>query len=367
MSNQLVTVPQTNGLATYNVEEAKHRYNALVEYVQKLMVSDRDYGKIPGSDKPTLLKPGAEKLRSFFGFRAPIELIEKTEDWDKGFFHYIYRCNAYEGDSLIASCEASANSKETKYRYRNVMEWEATEDDKKNAVKIVTKQKKNGMGSFKIYKLENTEPFDLVNTLQKMAQKRAFVGAVLLAANASEFFTQDIEDLDYVDAEFTPVQPVQPTHPVQPTRPAQPAPANNGHKTVGKEVTETADFNRPYAPEVLKTGIEKKVTRLGEFKASDKQIGLLASMLDKCFAGETNSSDLRHAVQEYLTGYKSSKEMPGAYVKVLLDWLDAKQDDGGDYTPSAMAIKEAQAIRRQSLLDAGQMDLLATAESGTQN
>jgi len=141
------------------------------------------------------------------------------------------------------------------------------------------------------------------------------------------------------------------------------APANNGHKTVGKEVTETADFNRPYAPEVLKTGIEKKVTRLGEFKASDKQIGLLASMLDKCFAGETNSSDLRHAVQEYLTGYKSSKDMPGAYVKVLLDWLDAKQDEGGDYTPSAMAIKEAQAIRRQSLLDAGQMDLLATAES----
>lgn len=221
MSNQLATIPQTNGITTYSVEEAKRRYNALVEYVQKLMVSDRDYGKIPGSDKPTLLKPGAEKLRSFFGFRAPIELIEKTEDWEKGFFHYIYRCNAYEGDSLIASCEASANSKETKYRYRNVMEWEATDEDKKNAVKVVVKQKKNGNGSFKIYKLENTEPFDLVNTLQKMAQKRAFVGAVLLAANASEFFTQDIEDIEYIDAEY---EDIKPTKPVQPVQPAQPKP-----------------------------------------------------------------------------------------------------------------------------------------------
>jgi hypothetical protein len=136
-------------------------------------------------------------------------------------------------------------------------------------------------------------------------------------------------------------------------------PSNNGHKD--NAPTEKKP-ERPYEPEILKAGIAKKVANLGTFNASDKQIGLLASMLDKCFAGETNSSDLRHAVQEYLTGYKSSKEMPGAYVKVLLDWLDAKQDNGGDYSPSAMAVKEAQAIRRQSLIDAGQMDLLAEAE-----
>jgi hypothetical protein len=31
----------------------------------------------------------------------------------------------------------------------------------------------------------------VVNTIQKMAQKRALVAATLLAVNASEFFTQD--------------------------------------------------------------------------------------------------------------------------------------------------------------------------------
>ena len=140
---------------------------------------------------------------------------------------------------------------------------------------------------------------------------------------------------------------------------AETAPSNNGHKDAAPEDKKP---ERPYEPEVLKKAIAAKVAKMGNPLASDKQIGLLASMLNKCFAGETNSSDLRHAVQQYLTGYKSSKDMPGAYVKVLLDWLDAKQDDGGDYTPSAMAIKEAQAIRRQALIDAGQMDLLATAQ-----
>lgn len=139
----------------------------------------------------------------------------------------------------------------------------------------------------------------------------------------------------------------------------QRSPSNNGHK---EPAPEEKKLERPYSPEMLAKTISVKAKKLGNFTASDKQIGLLASMLDKCFAGEENSADLRHAVQQYLTGYKSSKDMPGAYVKVLLDWLDAKQDDGGDYTPSAMAIKEAQAIRRQSLIDAGQMDLLATAQ-----
>jgi hypothetical protein len=37
---------------------------------------------------------------------------------------------------------------------------------------------------------------NLVNTIQKMAQKRALVAATLIATSASEFFTQDVEDVD---------------------------------------------------------------------------------------------------------------------------------------------------------------------------
>src|SRR5207253_1530601 len=37
---------------------------------------------------------------------------------------------------------------------------------------------------------------EILNTLQKMAQKRAYVGAVIIAVGASDFFTHDIEDMD---------------------------------------------------------------------------------------------------------------------------------------------------------------------------
>jgi len=47
-----------------------------------------------------------------------------------------------------------------------------------------------------LYRIPNPDGADVVNTIQKMAQKRALVAATLLATSASEFFTQDVEDAD---------------------------------------------------------------------------------------------------------------------------------------------------------------------------
>ena len=52
-------------------------------------------------------------------------------------------------------------------------------------------------------RVENPDVIGLQNTIQKMAQKRAIVGAVLLATGASEFFTQDVEDMNFIDVEGT--------------------------------------------------------------------------------------------------------------------------------------------------------------------
>ena len=45
-----------------------------------------------------------------------------------------------------------------------------------------------------LYRVSNEDIPDLINTIQKMAQKRALVAATLIATSASEFFTQDVED-----------------------------------------------------------------------------------------------------------------------------------------------------------------------------
>jgi hypothetical protein len=45
------------------------------------MVKDQDFGEIPGTSKPTLLKPGAEKLCNFFGLEPEFTPIVEDLDW----------------------------------------------------------------------------------------------------------------------------------------------------------------------------------------------------------------------------------------------------------------------------------------------
>lgn len=202
------TVPAV--MREYGVEYLRERYRMLVQAAKQVLRDGVDYGVIPGTEKPTLLKPGAEKLATLFGLRPHFELLDKVEDWDNGFFHYRYRCtlvNRY-GDS-VGNAEGSANSKEKRYRWRYVPEWKATEEDKARAIRVEERTDRRGQ-KYRMYVVENDDPFTLVNTLQKMAQKRALVAAVLVTTGASEFFTQDIEDMDFSDAPPTP-EPVRPS------------------------------------------------------------------------------------------------------------------------------------------------------------
>lgn len=196
-----LAIVEQNYMPVLSIQAAVARYNAVIEFTQKVMKKDKDYGVIPGTgEKPTLLKPGAEKLCSLFGLAPQFELITAIEDFDKGLFYFKYRCNLYRDGRLIASGIGSCNSREKKYRYRNLTEKQATAEDKARAIR---KEEKSGKyGKYTVYVVENTEPFDLVNTLDKMAQKRSLIAGTLIAANASEFFTQDVEDMDFIDGEF---------------------------------------------------------------------------------------------------------------------------------------------------------------------
>jgi len=177
-------------------EQLALRYQQLQELIQRnVLVEGSDYGIIPGTgDKPTLYKAGAEKLAAFFGLSVDMELADKVEIWEPGsaFFYYRYRATATDKWGRYATGEGSANSREAKYRWRTVKERDYSPDIHGPAQKV----KKTGQyGDYYVYRVENREPYDLVNTLQKMAQKRAYVQAVLLAVGASAFFTQDVEDL----------------------------------------------------------------------------------------------------------------------------------------------------------------------------
>jgi len=114
---------------------------------------------------------------------------------------------------------------------------------------------------------------------------------------------------------------------------------------------------RPYAPETVKKKIADKVTKNGNVTANEKQIGLLASQLETCFAGDADSEKKRKTVTQYLIGKESTKNMTGAEIVALLDWVKPEKDSGGAYTPNPMSIKEAALILRQAYIDAGQQEL----------
>lgn len=213
-----------------HVAQAKQRRDAIVGFVQGMMVKDKDFGAVPGTDKPTLLKPGAEKLVSFFGYApvfVPEHIVENFgDDGSEPLFFYRYRCELYRSGSLVGSGIGSCNSRESKYRYRNgervcpecnkpaITRSKFPPRDNPNAEPgWYCYAKKGGCGAqFDatdkrivgqiVGKVPNPDIADLVNTVDKMAQKRALIAATLIAVNASEFFTQDVEDM-IVDAEYT--------------------------------------------------------------------------------------------------------------------------------------------------------------------
>jgi hypothetical protein len=215
----LAAVERARFMPAMSIELAVERYSAVTEFVSRVLRKDVDYGVIPGTEKRTLLKPGAEKLTTFFGLSTRFQLLERIEDWTganhdgEPFFYYLYRCQLYRGDLLIAEGDGSCNSRETKYRWREAQrvcpacsQAAIIKGREEYGGGWICFKKRGGCGakfrdgdeiieSQQTGRVFNPDIADQINTIQKMAQKRALVGSVLLAVNASEFFTQDIEDL----------------------------------------------------------------------------------------------------------------------------------------------------------------------------
>lgn len=213
-----------------DVDELCKQVEIVQEVMNKVMVDGQHYGVIPGcGNKPSLLKPGAEKLNLTFRLRPVVNKAngDITID-DMGNMHreYTVIVHLMAGTDLeIATGVGSCSTMESKYRYRRgEAELEDTgepipsdyTDNKQAYRKRGFRAKKDeesgewkwmkikaGTGSGKV---ENPDLADVYNTCLKMAKKRALIDAVLNGTAASDIFTQDLEDMrnkaaDYIDAE----------------------------------------------------------------------------------------------------------------------------------------------------------------------
>ena len=153
--------------------DLKEQKSQLVKFVNSQLRKDVDYGIIPGVKNPSLFKPGAEKLANLFQLGSRIVKTDRQVDIKENFAMISHTVEIFHipTGKVISQCEGITNSQEKKWR------------DKARYV--------NGQKA-------GTEPQlvgDVLNTLGKMALKRAYVGAVIMAVGASDFFTQDVEDM----------------------------------------------------------------------------------------------------------------------------------------------------------------------------
>jgi hypothetical protein len=210
--------------------EASEQRALLKEFVEKHMRLGTDYGPIPGAgEQKVLLKPGAEKLVELFRCTPKFHLLTREEKWEgNGFFNYMFRARILSRDAqeVLAEGYGSANSNESKHRWRNasrkcpscgkdaIIQGKAEYGGgwlcfkKKGGCNAKFLEADPSITSQVVGKVENTDAADLANTVLKMAKKRALVDAAIALARCSDMFTQDLDD----DVEHPPAAPASHQH-----------------------------------------------------------------------------------------------------------------------------------------------------------
>ena len=207
-----------------SVDEMVAQKQKIADLMNRVMDEGKHYGKIPGVNKPTLLKPGAEAINVALRL-APDYESEKV--WGPGdHLTVISKCvlRHIPTGLVIASGEGMCSTRESKYGKRKAMRLcpacgepqirrskyapKAGQDD---YVEGSTEpgwycwKKEGGCGQNFTYDderivgqeegvIENPDLPDTWNTVLKMSDKRALVAATLNGTAASDVFTQDAED-----------------------------------------------------------------------------------------------------------------------------------------------------------------------------
>lgn len=183
---------------------------------RELMAEDVHYGVIPGTKKPTLLKPGAEVLCMIYGLRGSFSpRLEYGDGISSPAVRAVVECRLHVGDTagaIVAIGYGSANTWERRHRYRR---GDRSCPECQNVGTIIKGKQQYGGGwicwaqrggcgaKFQdndpaitqqvVGDIENEDPHELENTVLKVAEKRAYVDATLRGTASSDLFTQDRE------------------------------------------------------------------------------------------------------------------------------------------------------------------------------
>lgn len=198
--------------AEITVQEVVAQRDKIIEIMRAVMTEGVHYGTIPGVDKPSLFKPGAEAINVALRL-APH--YEREKDWHMdGHLTVTTQCTLKHitSDLTIATGGGMCSTREEKYAYRK-----GSRKCPACGAEAVIKgkaeygggwlcwAKRDGCGAKfsdddpsitgqEVGRIPNENIADSYNTVLKMADKRSLIAAVLNGTAASDVFTQDVED-----------------------------------------------------------------------------------------------------------------------------------------------------------------------------
>lgn len=156
--HQSVPLLNTPNLSIVDASAYFEQYKALLSQFTP-NVDFRIISSKKGGDTITLTKAGAEKICRYFSLNYSLICLPRTIlDFDNNVFYYAYECRVFYKGYVVGNGFGNCNNRESKY------------------VKAYSP--------------------DILHTLDRMAQKRSLIGAVLFATGGSAFFGQKIHDLN---------------------------------------------------------------------------------------------------------------------------------------------------------------------------
>lgn len=210
--SEALAIREAESMAAWTPRQLLQQVNLVQQVMKEAMQDGEHFGIIPGTQKPTLLQPGAQKLCMTFRLAPEYEVHER----DLGTGHREYRIGctlkSIQTGVVIGSGVGICSTMESKYRYRQAeklcphcgkpaiikgkQEWGGGYVcyEKKGGCKAKFKDGDQSIEGQKVGRIENPDIADTYNTVLKIGKKRAFVDATITALAVSDIFTQDLEE-----------------------------------------------------------------------------------------------------------------------------------------------------------------------------
>jgi len=169
------------------------RFRNIQRIVDEIMKEDIHYGIVPGTRERSLWQAGAETLCSAFLLGPEYEILSQILNDEEVTFTVRARIISIQTGAIIASGIGAASSKEEKYKWRRAVserEFENTPQDRRRMKTWIDKS----TGEIGESQQVRTNPFDQVNTIFKMAAKRALVSGTRTGLAISHLFHKEGEE-----------------------------------------------------------------------------------------------------------------------------------------------------------------------------